>query len=627
MKLKKNILLTLIVFLISIKCYSINQEKSLSIIPQPVSIVKNNEKDFVVDKNIIIAISENSEELNFIANQLALRLRDYLSTDVNINQINRKNKHNSILLIKENIPGLGNEGYILDVNRKQITIRGTHNGVFYGLQTLYQMFPLKNDLINKSKFSIPSYTIIDKPRFEWRGGMLDVARYFQPVSVVKRYIDFLALHKINTFHWHLNDDQGWRIEIKKYPKLTEVGAWRKDSQLELSGKQMAFAPHGGYYTQEEIKDVVKYAAERFISVIPEIEMPGHSYAALASYPELSCTGGPFEVSTIWKVHEDIYCAGNEKTYEFLENILSEVIELFPASYIHIGGDEAPKTRWEACPKCQAKIAAEHLDNEHELQTYMVKRMEDFLATKNRKLIGWDEIIEGGLSPNATVLCWRGFDGAITAAKQGHDAIIAHSKYTYLDHYQSEPYLEPLAWAGLVPYGYTTLQKSYSLEPIPSELNESEQKHIIGLQAQLWLEYIRTTDHMDYMLFPRLSALAEVMWTQKEQKNWEFFKWKMETQYRRYNELNINYSMSAYTVYFDIKTDSLSNKALVSLSTDNYNPTIRYTINGDDPTENSDKYSQPFTVILPLTIKAANFNNGQRISKINQKTILKSRIGK
>lgn len=621
MKSKKVSLLFTIYFVFFINCYSNNQGNLFSIIPQPYSIEKGTGKDFVINKNTAIIITENSKELNFIANQLSIRLKEYIDTDINIIASNNVIKRNVIVLVQETIPELGKEGYTLDINKNQIIIKGTTQGVFYGLQTLYQMFPLKEILKNKTSFSLKTCTITDKPRFAWRGFMLDVGRYFQPVSVVKRYIDFLALHKINTFHWHLNDDQGWRIEIKKYPKLTEIGAWRRDSQLELSGKQMTFSPHGGFYTQEEIKDVVKYASDHFITVIPEIEMPGHSYAALASYPELSCTGGPFEVSTQWKVHEDVYCAGNENTYEFLENILSEVIELFPATYIHIGGDEAPKTRWEKCPKCQAKIAVEHLKNEHELQTYMVKRIEDYLATKNRKLIGWDEITEGGLSPNATVLCWRGFDGAITAAKQGHDVIIAHSKYTYLDHYQSEPSLEPLAWAGLVPFGYTTLQKSYSLEPIPAELNENEQKHILGLQAQLWLEYIRTTDHMDYMLFPRLSALSEVMWTPKELKNWEYFKWKMETQYKRYKELNINYSKSAYTVYFDIKPDSKTNTALISLSTDSYNPTIRFTINGGDPTDNSEKYTKPFSVNLPITIKAANFNNGQRISKVNQKTIV------
>ena len=384
---------------------------------------------------------------------------------------------------------------------------------------------------------------------------------------------------------------------------------------------MAFSPHGGFYTQEEINEVIKYAADRFISVIPEIEMPGHSYAALASYPEFSCSGGPFEVSTAWKVHEDIYCAGNEQVYAFLEDVLTEIAELFPAPYIHIGGDEAPKTRWKACPKCQQRIKEEGLKDENELQTYMIKRMENFLSSKGKKIIGWDEITEGGLSPNATVMGWRGFDGVITAARQGHDAIIAHSKFTYLDHYQSEPSLEPLAWAGLVPNGYTTLQKSYSLEPVPVELTQNEQKHIIGLQGQLWMEYIHTTDRMDYMTFPRLAALSEVMWSEKDSKNWDYFKRRMDTQYKRYEEQGINYSKSAYNVYFETKIDSLNNTATVSLYTENHNPTIRYTLDGSDPTNESSVYMEPFTVTLPLNVKAANFITEERISEINQKTIV------
>lgn len=621
MKMKLNYYLVIVFTLITVQVFA--SSSKYTIIPQVNSIEERTGKFFIVDKHVNIILSTDNSAVYFTAEQIALKLQRLLKSDVNIQTQQTTNSRVSkklILLQLEYNTDLGKEGYTIDVDKNQIIIKGTPQGIFYGAQTLFQLFPLESDITKKS-FSIPNLVITDKPRFEWRGFMLDVGRYFQPVSVVKRYIDFLTMHKINTFHWHLNDDQGWRIEIKKYPKLTQVGAWRKDSQLELSGKQMAFSPHGGFYTQEEIKEVVEYASKRFISVIPEIEMPGHSYAVLASYPELSCTGGPFEVSTVWKVHEDIYCAGNEKTFEFLENVLSEIVELFPAPYIHIGGDEVPKSRWEACPKCQKRIQDENLNNEAELQTYLISRIENFLATKNRKIIGWDEITEGGLSPNATVMCWKGFDGAITAAKQGHDAIIAHSKYTYLDHYQSEPYLEPLAWAGLVPFGYTTLQKSYSLDPIPPQLTKDEAKHIIGVQGNLWFEYIRTTAHMDYMAFPRLSALSEVMWTEPSRKNWEDFKWKMETQYERYEELGINYSKSAYNVYFDIKTDSLNNQAIIALSTDSYKPVIRFTIDGSDPTNASEKYEKPFRVNSKLTIKAANFKNEEIISSINQKTIL------
>lgn len=598
-------------------------DNRISIIPYPANmeLLKNN--NFIINQNTKIYIDKNDPHLY----QLAVQLTDKLNKNTNYSftpvQIKTQAVANAIILSKDNDPAIGDEGYKLDVSNKQVKIRGSYQGIFYGLQTFYQLLPLQRELVSAKIIEVPGVRILDYPRFGWRGFMLDVGRYFQSTATIKRYLDFLALHKINVFHWHLNDDQGWRIEIKKYPRLTQIGAWRKDSQLELSGKQMAFNPHGGFYTQDEIRDIVKYAADRFITVVPEIEMPGHCYAVLASYPELSCTGGPFEVSTAWKVHEDIYCAGNEKVFGFLEDVLDEIVELFPSPYIHIGGDEVPKSRWKSCPKCQKRIKENHLKNEEELQTYFISRIENFLQTKNRKIIGWDEITEGGLSPNATVMSWRGHDGAITAAKQNHDVIIANSKFTYLDHYQSEPFLEPLAWAGLVPNGYTTLQKSYSLNPIPPQLNKEEARHIIGLQAQLWLEYIRTTDQMDYMAFPRLSALAEVMWTPEKQKSWDGFKERMEYQYKRYEDLGINYSKSAYNVYFDIKKDSLPNSsAVISLSTDSYQPHIYYTLDGSDPTSLSRKYTGSFTVKPPITIKAANFNGGDRISKINQKTIIK-----
>jgi len=359
-----------------------------------------------------------------------------------------------------------------------------------------------------------------------------------PKEYVKKYIDYIAMHKMNTFHWHLTEDQGWRIEIKKYPKLTEIGAWRKETLIghyrdkphKYDGKV-----HGGFYTQEDVKEIVEYAKSRYVTVVPEIEMPGHSVASLASYPELSCTGGPFEVRTIWGSSEDVYCAGNEETFHFLEDVLSEVIALFPSEYIHIGGDECSKGRWEKCPKCQARIKAEKLKDENELQSYFIKRIEKFLNANNRKLIGWDEILEGGLAPDATVMSWRGMVGGIEASRQGHDVVMSPTSHCYFDYYQGNPDLEPLAIGGYLP-----LKKVYSFEPTPDDLTTEEAKHILGAQANLWTEYIQTQEHAEYMVFPRISAIAEVVWTPKELRNWDNFIMRMEKQFRRYDILMVNY---------------------------------------------------------------------------------------
>jgi hexosaminidase len=359
-----------------------------------------------------------------------------------------------------------------------------------------------------------------------------------PVEFVKKYIDLLAIHKMNRFHWHLTEDQGWRIEIMKYPKLAEISAWRDESLIgHASEKPRQFdgKPHGGFYTQDEIREVVAYAAERYITVVPEIEMPGHSQAALAAYPELSCTGGPFKVQTMWGIHEDVYCAGNEKTFEFLENVLAEVLELFPGEYIHVGGDECPKDRWEKCPKCQSRIKSEGLEDENELQSYFIKRMEKFLNAHDRRLIGWDEILEGGLAPNATVMSWRGEEGGIKAAKAGHDVVMAPTSHTYFDYYQADPENEPLAIGGMLP-----IETVYSYDPVPAELNEEQITHILGVQAQVWTEYIPTPEKAEYMAYPRACALAEIAWTPADQKDYERFSRSLARHLKRLDMLDVNY---------------------------------------------------------------------------------------
>jgi len=430
------------------------------------------------------------------------------------------NKSNKIILVidsKIEHP----EGYKIIIGSKKIEIIGkTEAGVFYGIQTLCKSIPDTIGIVQ-----LPPVEITDAPRFNYRGMHFDVSRHFFSVDFVKQYIDILALHHVNNFHWHLTDDQGWRIEIKKYPELTKIGSIRNKTVVgPYNSGIYDTIPYGGYYTQEQIKDVVRYAAERYVNIVPEIDMPGHMLAALAAYPELGCTGGPYNVAGTWGIFDDVFCPGNEETFTFAQNVLDEVISLFPSKYIHIGGDECYKTKWKTCPKCQERIIKEGLNTdslhspENKLQSYFITRIEKFVNSKGREIIGWDEILEGGLAPNAVVMSWRGVRGGIEAAKSEHKVIMTPNKYFYFDYYQSEDRAnEPLAIGGFVP-----VEKVYNFEPIPTELNETEAKYVIGAQANLWTEYIATDKHAEYMLLPRLAALSEVQWSKQEQKNYADF---------------------------------------------------------------------------------------------------------
>lgn len=392
------------------------------------------------------------------------------------------------------------EGYLLQVERDGIRlVASTPAGIFYGTRTLLAR------AVVEGRIAVGRYE--DAPRFRWRGAHLDVARHFYPVAYVKRFIDLLALHKMNVFHWHLTEDQGWRIEIDAFPKLREVAAFRKH------GDQL----YGGYYTKDEVRDIVAYAQERFVEVVPEIEMPGHALAALAAYPELSCTGGPFEVETRWGIFDDVFCAGSEETFRFLERVVDEVIELFPSVYFHIGGDECPKTRWRECARCQARIRELGLANEAELQSWFVSRMSRSLAERGRRLVGWDEILEGGLAEGATVMSWRGTEGGIRAAKLGHDVVMSPTSHCYLDYKQSSESEEPGAWFAPA----LSLEKVYGYEPIPRELSEREAEHVLGVQGNVWTERMPTIQQVEYMTFPRLCALAEVAWSAPERDYEEF----------------------------------------------------------------------------------------------------------
>lgn len=432
------------------------------------------------------------------------------------------------------------EGYTITVDAKGITIAGgTEAGVFYGIQTLRKAIPLR---INGTVI-MPAVKICDEPRFAYRGIMLDASRHFETIENIRKFIDMLALHHVNRFHWHLTDDQGWRMEIKKYPRLTEIGSKRKETVIGRNSGKYDSIPHEGFYTQDELRDVVKYAQERYITIIPEIDMPGHMLGALAAYPELGCTGGPYEVWTKWGVSDNVLCIGGEKTFEFIDDVLTEVIRIFPSTYIHVGGDECPKTRWKECPKCQARIkelgliADEYHTAEDRLQSYIINQVEKFLNKNGRLLIGWDEILEGGLAPNATVMSWRGMGGGIEAARQGHDVIMTPNRPLYFDHYQSKnTEKEPLAIGG-----FSSVEQVYLFDPIPSQLTFEQQKHILGVQANVWREYMKDFNHVQYMVLPRMAALAEVQWMQPEKKNYGDFLKRLPSLIEQYKYQGYNYA--------------------------------------------------------------------------------------
>ena len=542
MKLKSTLKLSLSILLILIlNACNIEGEKlhsGPSLIPQ-VQESEIGNGHFRIDRNTKIVIDSDDQKVRDVANYYVEQFNTASGYSLSLSAPERnKAVRNSIVFTDKNLEqSLGDEGYTLTSNTSHIVMTGTAHGLFYAVQTLFQLLPeeiFSSKTLENIEWQIPSVTISDKPRFKWRGMHLDVGRHMFPVSFIKKYIDYIAMHKLNTFHWHLTEDQGWRIEIKKYPRLTEMGSWRKGSQIPKS-HEIDTLLYGGFYTQDEIREVVAYAEERFVTVIPEIELPGHSVAALTAYPELSCTGGPFEVRTAWGISDDIYCAGNDSVFTFLENVLSEVLELFPSEYIHIGGDEAPKLRWEKCAKCQNRIKNESLKDEHELQSYFISRIEKFLNSKGRKIIGWDEILEGGLAPNAAVMSWRGIEGGISAARQKHYVVMTPADYLYFCWYAGDPENEPPALGGFLP-----IEEVYAYEPMPEGLSIDEQSYIMGVQACLWTENIDTPELAEYMILPRLCALSEIAWSPEEKRNFDDFSDRLSTHYGRLEELGVNY---------------------------------------------------------------------------------------
>lgn len=565
------------------------------LIPYPQS-VEFSKGEFILSNTTAVKGNEKSFEYQFFLKSLNKNYQLDLSK-------NERTHGTDVIFVS--VDKDKKEDYEINVAEDFMSVIGKDDaGLFHGIQTMLQLIQ------NSKDGKIPAVKIKDYPKFAWRGMHLDVCRHFFNVDEVKQYIDYLAMYKLNTFHWHLTDDQGWRIEIKKYPKLTEIGSKRKESMIgayvdnTFDGK-----PYGPYfYTQEQIKDVVKYAQQRHITIVPEIEMPGHALAALSAYPELACTKGPFEVATKWGVFDDVFCP-KEETFTFLENVLDEVMKLFPSQYIHIGGDECPKTRWKECAHCQELIKKNNLKDEHGLQSYFIHRIEKYVNSKGRKIIGWDEILEGGLAPNAAVMSWTGVNGGIEAAKSGHFSVMTPGAYCYFDHYQGDPQSEPNAFGG-----FTPLDKVYSYNPIPSELNAEQAKYILGVQANLWTEYITDFKQVQYMIFPRLMALSEVGWGTADPKNYKEFENRVISQFKVLDKMKVNYAKSIYNI--SGKVIPAGNGVSYELTVSQDPKGIRYTTDGTEPSLNSQVYQGPINISKSLTVKSAYFEDGKLKSAIS-----------
>ena len=599
--------------------YACSEKRTLNsdyeIIPKPLDVNCKGDASFLLKDGVAVIYPENNQKMqdnaeflvDYVEKQTVVKLTSHAGMPVD-----------GAICLTLDLSDDNAEAYKLIVNDKRVCISGASEaGVFYGIQTLRKSLPVAQDI----NVNLSAVEIYDKPRFAYRGAMLDVARHFYTVDEVKTFIDMLALHNINRFHWHLTDDQGWRIEIKKYPKLMSVASERKETVVGrwysgiYDGK-----PYGGYYTQDELRDVIDYAAKRHITIIPEVDLPGHMQAALTAYPELGCTGGPYEVRTIWGVSQDVLCVGNDFTLQFVKDVLSEVADIFPSEYIHIGGDECPKVRWEKCPKCQERIKSLGLKSdakhtkEQRLQSYMIQEAAKYLKEKGKRIIGWTEILEGGLVPDATLMSWIGESGGIEAAHQHHDVIMTPNTYLYFDYYQSKKVEdEPLAIGGYLP-----IEKTYNYEPMPKVLTKEEQQYIKGVQANLWTEYIPIFSQVQYMVLPRLGAAAEVQWTDPSKKDYKDFLRRVPHLVAVYDCYGWNYATHVYDVNVDMKADTVNHVLNVQLSTMADDP-IYYTLDGQDPTEKSLKYTKPFTIDQSVVLKTMAVHP-DRTSKISVDTI-------
>lgn len=505
---------------------------NLDVIPQPQEIVlARDTTPFIIDRSTTIVYPATNEKMHRTADFLATFIKEMTGTEVRVSD--KEKSSNAIILAVDSTMGHP-EGYKLQITPEKVLLTGgSEAGVFYGIQTIHKALPILKD--GKVAAALPAGTVTDFPRFRYRGFMIDVGRHFFPVSYLKQMIDLMALHNINYFHWHLTEDQGWRIEIKKYPKLTEIGSKRDSTIIDWETKKFDGKPHSGFYTQDEAREIVRYAADRFITVVPEIDLPGHTTAALASYPELGCTGGPYKVLCSFGVFPDVLCAGNDQTLQFTKDVLDEIMDIFPSEYIHIGGDECPKSRWEKCPKCQAKIkelgikALPKHSKENQLQTYFMSELEKEINAHGRRMLGWDEVLEEGLTPNSTIMSWRGIQGGIEAARQHHDVIMTPIQRLYF----SNPRINKMT-------GFEWMNRVYNFEPVPAELTDAEKKFVIGTQGCIWTEWTADSTKMEWQILPRMAALSEIQWTLPEHKNFERFMERLPEMLKIYSSLDYGY---------------------------------------------------------------------------------------
>ena len=608
----KKLLISLAVLSVLFSCTESPKDTEISILPQPQAI-RVDEGVFEVNKSTKIYIDPCTDEMKRVAGFINEKFEKAAGFELEI--VDQLPEENFIAFINADKHP---ESYLINVTPFGVNIDyGDGAGAFYAVQTLLQLLPVEIYAQERQRcvdWTVPCCSIDDAPRFKYRGMHLDVCLHYFDFEFLKRYIDIMAAHKVNRFHWHLTEDQGWRLEIKKYPLLTEKGQWRKETVVgSLFSGVYDGIPHGGYYTQEQVKELVQYAAERYVTIIPEIELPGHALAAIACYPELSCgLEDHYETATKWGVFKQVYCT-KESTFKFLEDVFDEVFELFPSELIHIGGDECPKASWKACPHCQSMIKKLGLKDEFELQSYFVTRMEKYINSKGRQIIGWDEILQGGLAPNAKVMSWLGEEGGIKAAQQHHEVVMSpHQKY-YLDYWQADPYTEPLAMGGP-----TTLKMMYDYEPVPDVLTSQEARYIIGVEGCVWTEYMPTPERVEYMAWPRMCAIAETGWTQAD-KDWDGFTRRLEKHFGRLDGMNVGYCKAFFNPMIVFHKDTKHNM-VVSMTVDAPGAEIRYTLDGSAPTIESPKYEIPFSINRSQVVSAQAFRDGKPIGEVRTKRI-------